>query len=164
VRRRPPPMAPAPAARPPRARKSRSRPRKSLANRPRCGLFRPSLELTRTYAESLAAREQEFSNTAQERGLGYAFARFGRHDAVNVGDSPSFVVGAPAIAAAFPDGPSPFVWSADQGVIVASSGDLGVTWGFLQRTSQQPGRLAQIPFFTIWAREDPTSPWLYIAE
>jgi len=45
VRRRPPPMAPAPAARPPRARKSRSRPRKSLANRPRCGLFRPSLGL-----------------------------------------------------------------------------------------------------------------------
>lgn len=134
--------------------------------------FAPSLTTTpadaartQDYADALARREREFSDAAQSEGLGPAFARFGRNDAVNVGGEASFVVSAAAIGAIHPDGPSPLVWSADRGVLVASSGDLGVTWGMLRRTGPTPpGRLAEIPFFTIWARESPDEPWLYIAE
>lgn len=120
---------------------------------------------TANFAESLARREREFSDASQTEGLSHAFARFGRSDAVNVGGDAAFVVGAEAISGVQPDGPSPLSWSADQGVLVSPSGDLGVTWGFLRRNGPTPpGRLAEIPFFTIWARETPDQPWLYIAE
>lgn len=124
-----------------------------------------SAERTRGFEQELAAREQAFSDDARTNGLGPAFARFGREDAVNVGGDASFTVSAQAIAAIHPDGPSGIVWSADQGVIVSSSGDLGVTWGYLRRVGPTPpGRLAEIPFFTIWARDSAGDPWLYIAE
>jgi hypothetical protein len=115
---------------------------------------------------SLARREQEFSDAAAQLGLGPAFARFGRDDASNMGDGPSFVIGAANIARTQPSSPpSPVVWSADEGVIVAASGDLGVTWGYLRRIGPTPpGRLARIPFFTVWRRDGPDEPWLYIAE
>jgi ketosteroid isomerase-like protein len=118
------------------------------------------------YEESLARREQQFSDDSQRLGLGAAFAQYGRTDAVNVGGGPDFVVGATAIGASQGDGPgSPFTWSADGGVLVASSGDLGVTWGFLRRNQPPPpGRLAEIPFFTVWYRQSPQADWLYVAE
>lgn len=122
--------------------------------------------LLATYRQSLAAREQAFSDEAQRIGVGPAFAVFGRSDAINVGGGPTFVVGAEAIGAAQPGPPgSPVTWSAGEGVLVASSGDLGVTWGFLQRSGPiEPGRLGAIPFFTVWRRESVDDPWLYIAE
>ncbi len=118
------------------------------------------------HRDSLARREREFSDESQRIGLGPAFARFGHAEAVNVGGDAAFTLGAENIAASQPGGPgSPLVWSADQGVLVASSGDLGVTWGYLRRTGPTPpGRLAEIPFFTIWRRDSPSAPWLYIAE
>jgi hypothetical protein len=62
-------------------------------------------------------------------------------------------------------GPSPLNWSADGGVIVSSDGDLGVTWGLLHRNGPTPpGRIAKIPFFTVWRRASPNSPWLYVVE
>lgn len=121
---------------------------------------------------SLAAAEQQFSNRAQVVGLGPAFAEFGRDDAVNLGGpgSPAFVRGAGAIATLVGQGEpatgSSVHWSADEAVEVASSGDLGVTFGFIRFHAADPGSALRnpIPFFTVWARPDPGKPWRYIAE
>lgn len=114
---------------------------------------------------SLERREREFSDEAQRRGIGPAFALFGSADAVNLGGGPEIIVGNDAIGASQGSGPSPITWAPDGGVIVASSGDLGLTWGMLRRTGPTPpGRLATIPFFTIWRRAAPDAPWLYVAE
>jgi len=114
---------------------------------------------------SLAARESAFSDAAQSIGLGPAFAQFGSGDAVNIGGDPEFTIGNKAIGDLHGSGPSPLNWAADGGVMVAGSGDLGVTWGMLHRNGETPpGRLREIPFFTIWRKASPDSPWLYVAE
>lgn len=123
------------------------------------------------FRESIDSVERAFSNEAQVIGLGPAFARYGRADAINLGgqNDTSIVVGAAAIALAVTGGDtsrtSPVTWAPDR-VIVAASGDLGVTIGYLRLnsppTSGAPA--AGIPFFTIWYRERVTDPWRYIAE
>jgi ketosteroid isomerase-like protein len=120
---------------------------------------------------SLEAAERAFSDEAQKIGLGPAFAKHGRDDAVNVGNraSPTFVVGAAAIGktigAGAPAPTSPLRWAPDEGSLVASSGDLGVTFGFIrQNTSPPSGQQAPIPFITIWRRASPDEAWRYIAE
>jgi ketosteroid isomerase-like protein len=114
--------------------------------------------------QSLKEREQAFSDLSQKIGLSAAFERFGAPDSVNVGGDAPFVVGAAEIAKVQPP-TSSLRWSADQGVLVAPSGDLGVTWGYLHRNGPTPpGRLAQIPFFTVWRRAAPGEPWRYVAE
>jgi len=120
---------------------------------------------------SLAAAEREFSDTAQVIGIGPAFARYGLDDAVNMGgqNDPVFVVGAAAIArsvgAGYPPTGSPVFWAADYKAIVASSGDLGITFGFIRPHTPAAGQAATgFPFFTIWKRSSPTEPWGYIAE
>lgn len=116
------------------------------------------------YAEDLRRREQDFSDTSQKVGLSAAFAAFGAADAVNAGGGPSFVVSPTEIAKMLPT-TSPLHWSADQGVLVAPSGDLGVTWGYLRRNGPVPeGKLGEIPFFTIWRRAGLKAPWLFVAE
>lgn len=125
---------------------------------------RPNARQAEDARDSLARREREFSDAAQI-GIGPAFAAFGSPDAVNTGGSSDILVGAEAIGGAQGSAPSSVRWEADGGVIVAPSGDLGVTWGYLRRNGPTPpGRLAEIPFFTIWRRANETSPWLYIAE
>lgn len=133
---------------------------------PRFGVSSAGAAAQGEFRDSLERREIEFSDQAQRIGLGPAFARFGSADAVNVGGGTAFVVGAENIGATQDDGgPSPLLWAPDQGVLVASSGDLGVTWGFLRRNGPTPpGRLSEIPFFTIWRRDSPRDPWLYVAE
>ena len=112
----------------------------------------------------LDRRERAFSDAAQRIGLGPAFVQFGSSDAVNVGGGRAFTRGNRAIGESQGTGPSPLVWAPD-GVTVASSGDLGVTWGMLRRTGPTPpGRLAEIPWFTIWRRAGREAPWLYVAE
>jgi hypothetical protein len=49
-------------------------------------------------------------------------------------------------------------------VIVASSGDLGVSIGMIRRNQPVTGQPTAFPFFTIWRRATPTAPWRYIAE
>ena len=121
------------------------------------------------HAESLTAAEKAFSDEAQAIGIGPAFAKFGRPDAVNMGgaDSPGFVVGAEAIARSVsrgsPPNTSPVVWSADR-VLVASSGDLGITFGMIRIKQPQPGQPEAVPFYTIWRRDGPGQAWRYIAE
>ena len=120
---------------------------------------------------SLEAAERAFSDEAQKIGLGPAFAKHGRADAVNVGprSSPTFVVSAAeigkSIGAGVPAPTSPLRWAPDEGSIVASSGDLGVTFGFIrQNTPPPPGQPEGAPFITVWRRESPAAPWKYIAE
>jgi glyoxylase-like metal-dependent hydrolase (beta-lactamase superfamily II)/ketosteroid isomerase-like protein len=123
------------------------------------------------YKASLEAAEKAFSDEAQTIGLGPAFAKHGSADAVNVGPRTSltFVISAAEIGksvGAGSDGkPSPVSWAADEGSIVASSGDLGVTFGYIrQNTPPPPGRPAAVPFITIWRRANPDQPWRYVAE
>jgi ketosteroid isomerase-like protein len=123
------------------------------------------------HRESLAAAEKSFSDEAQRIGLGPAFARWGSTDAMNLGgpDSPSFVLGAEAIGrtiGAGDPGPSSSVhWSAEE-VRVASSGDLGVSIGWirLHEKAEDGGERPPIPFFTVWRRAAPDAPWRYVAE
>lgn len=115
---------------------------------------------------SLKAAESAFSDEAQLIGLRAAFARRGRADSINLGTGPGFAIGAEAIsqAVAGPEPGSPVIWGAD-GVLVASSGDLGLSYGMLHRNGPVPeGKPAAFPFFTIWWRPNPSAPWRYVAE
>ncbi|MDP2955346.1 MAG: hypothetical protein Q8N53_02905 [Longimicrobiales bacterium] len=71
----------------------------------------------------------------------------------------------PSLGQQGPETGSAVSWGADW-VLVASSGDLGVTFGWIRLN--QPladGTLPPArPFFTIWRRAGPTEPWRYIAE
>ena len=120
---------------------------------------------------TLMAAEKEFSDTAQTIGIGAAFERYGRRaDAMNMGgpNDTAFVIGSPAVGrsvgAGSPGGGSPVSWASDYHAIVASSGDLGVTFGFIRpNTAPAAGQPTAFQFFTIWKR-DPGGRWLYIAE
>lgn len=123
------------------------------------------------HKSSLEGTEKSFSDEAQKIGLGPAFAKYGSADAINVGprDSGSFVVGNENIARNVGAGsegkPSPVSWAADEGAIVASTGDLGVTFGYIRQNSAPPaGQPAAVPFFTIWRRSNVNAPWKYVAE
>lgn len=122
------------------------------------------------HRESLDAAERSFSNLAQHMGLGLAFQMTGRPDAVNMGgpDSPEFVVGAEAIGRSIganaPPGSSPVSWAPDVRVLVASSGDLGVTIGYIRSNDPNAPANSAVPFFTIWRRSMSQEPWRYIAE
>lgn len=117
---------------------------------------------------SLDAAERAFSDESQTIGLGPAFAKWGSEDAMNMGRGASFTLGAENIGAAIgagSSGPSRVSWAPDR-VIVASSGDLGVTIGRIRPNTPpaDPARAAGQPFFTIWRRPTPDSPWRYVAE
>ncbi len=120
---------------------------------------------------SLIAAEQAFSDEAQKIGIGAAFTKYGSADAMNMGgpDDAIFVIGADAIGKAIgggePSSSSPVTWSAES-AIVASSGDLGVTFGYIRQNAPAGVSPAQppVPFFTIWRRASPTMPWRYVAE
>lgn len=121
------------------------------------------------HRESLIGAERAFSDEAQEIGLGAAFARHGSADAVNMGGgTAAWVVGAEAIGASLgargPETSSPVTWAADHGARVASSGDLGVTFGWIRSNEPAPGAPVDgFPFFTIWRRAA-DGVWRYIAE
>jgi ketosteroid isomerase-like protein len=123
------------------------------------------------HERSLEEAELAFSREAQTIGLGPAFAKYGSVDAVNMGgpNEPGFVVGAEAIGKAVGrdsgSGPSPLSWAPDK-VIVASSGDLGVSIGIIRPNvpPKDPKQPSAFPFFTVWRRASPTAPWRYVAE
>jgi hypothetical protein len=120
------------------------------------------------HLRSLVAAEKQFSDSSQKIGLGPAFAIFGRDDAINMGPpAGGFIVGAGAIAKVVgggpPGTPSPVSWSADF-ALVASSGDLGVTFGLISRNGPAGSGNPPSAFFTIWSRPGGTGEWRYIAE
>ena len=80
----------------------------------------------------------------------------------------AFVVGADSIGAVVsqgePDSGSSVSWAPDR-VIVASSGDLGVTIGtIVANQADSAGTTAKFPFFTVWRRDGIDEPWRYVAE
>ncbi|MEP6881046.1 MAG: hypothetical protein ABI866_03580 [Dokdonella sp.] len=123
-------------------------------------------------ATSLTNSERAFSDAAQEIGLTAAFAEFGSVDSMNLGGggNAGFVFGAEAISrlvgAGEPDHGSSVSWAADERVMVADSGDLGLSVGnirFNQRAEDGSER-PPIPFFTVWRRASAEQPWRYVAE
>jgi ketosteroid isomerase-like protein len=130
-----------------------------------------SAGLIEQHRASLVAAEQAFSDLAQRIGLGPAFRESGSADAINLGGPAvqGFVLGSEAIGRAVqgaaPESEPQAHWSADT-AFVASSGDLGVTFGFVKANAPPPaGQPAgQNPFFTIWRRAGPGAPWKYVAE
>lgn len=136
-------------------------------------LVKPSTdpEELEAFRKSLDRAERDFSDEARKIGLGAAFAKHGSADAVNMGGpgAAGFVIGSEAIGRAVsagdPPGPSPVSWAPDR-VIVASSGDLGVTIGMI-RPNARPAdgsQAAGFAFFTIWRRATANDPWRYVAE
>jgi ketosteroid isomerase-like protein len=123
------------------------------------------------HRKSLDAAERAFSDEAQKIGIGPAFAKYGRADAVNMGPptEAGFVIGSEAIGSSVAEGSpatgSPVSWSPDS-VLVASSGDLGITFGMIRANALgADGKERQpVPFFTVWWRAGPDQPWRYIAE
>jgi Domain of unknown function (DUF4440) len=122
------------------------------------------------FRQSLDTAERAFSRDAQQIGLRAAFARYGRADAVNMGGPgrSQFVVSADSIGVAVsegePDSGSSVSWAPDR-VIVASSGDLGVTIGtIVANEPDSAGVTARFPFFTVWRRDGVGEPWRYVAE
>src|SRR5262249_49491748 len=119
--------------------------------------------------ESLDRAERAFSSDAQKIGIARAFAQYGSADAINLGrpDDPGFVTGSETIgqmvAQGVPDGTSPVSWAPER-VIVASSGDLGVTIGWILPNAPSPDRPEKDPYFTVWRRANATAPWKYVAE
>jgi hypothetical protein len=128
-------------------------------------------QLAEAHRESLAQAERDFSAEAQRIGIGPAFAAFGSASAMHLGGpaDTGFVVGNERIAASVsqgvPEGTSPFTWGPER-VLVAGSGDLGVSIGFIRSKSAAPdgGVRPPFPFFTIWQRASPGAPWRYVAE
>ena len=96
---------------------------------------------------------------------GPAFVQNGRPDATNLGAGPGFTVGNDKIGedvAKF-TGP-PIKWGPED-VIVSSTGDFGITWGFIRPvTPPANGQPGGGPYTTIWRRAAPDQPWRYVAE
>lgn len=121
--------------------------------------------------ESLAEAERSFSRDAQAMGLTAAFKKYGDPQAINLGGPgvATFLIGndqiGEGVGSGSPANSSPVHWGPDQ-TIIAASGDFGVTIGYLVPNQPGPdGKPApNVPFFTIWKRDSPTSPWKYIAE
>jgi ketosteroid isomerase-like protein len=117
------------------------------------------------YKASLDKAERDFSDLSLKIGLGPAFVQNGRADATNLGAGPGFTVGNEKIGkdvASF-NGP-PIKWGPEN-VIVSSTGDLGITWGFIRPVDPPAnGQPGGGPYTTIWRRGAPDQPWRYVAE
>ena len=118
------------------------------------------------YAKELGDAERDFSTLAGKIGLGPAFTQNAAPDAMNMGggQAADFLYGPQAIGAgvgAGETGPSKLTWGPDT-VLVASSGDLGVTIGHINAPAEggQPAR--RFPFFTIWKKVG--GVWKFVAE
>lgn len=125
--------------------------------------------VTQALKDEVVAVEKAFSDEAQKIGLGPAFAKFGAADASNFGGPEiEFVWGAEAISKNV-ERPSPgrsapgspVTWSCET-PIVASSGDLAVSIGYIKSNAPADANRPPSPFFTIWRKVD--GVWRYIAE
>lgn len=114
---------------------------------------------------TLKASESAFSNDAQKIGLRAAFQKWGRAESINLGGPEGIAIGAQAIGELLgpPEPVSSVTWAADE-VLVAPSGDMGLSYGLLHINQPKPGGPTVVPFFTIWARPAPGDPWRYVAE
>lgn len=118
------------------------------------------------HARELGDAERNFSALAGKVGLGPAFRQNAAPDAMNMGGQQSvdFLYGPEAIGAgvgAGQTGPSTLTWGPDT-VLVASSGDLGVTIGHINAPARAGGPPQRIPFFTVWKKVG--GVWKFVAE
>lgn len=114
------------------------------------------------HRQSLIDAEKAFSDRAQVVGVGEAFKENGQPDAMNIYGGAEFVIGVENVAAGAGQGrtgPATINWSSE-GAHVASTGDLGVSYGLIRPND---GKQTPSAFFTIW-RRNPGEPWRYIAE
>ena len=118
------------------------------------------------HAKTLGDAERDFSTLAGKIGLGPAFTQNSAPDAMNMGggQAADFLYGPQAIGAgvgAGETGPSKLTWGPDT-VLIASSGDLGVTIGHINAPpdGNQPAR--RFPFFTVWKKVG--GVWRFVAE
>lgn len=133
--------------------------------------FKPTSDATmiERFRKSLDSVERAFSSEAQKIGLGPAFVKYGAPDAMNMGGSAEFAFGPEAIGKLVSEGEPPtgstLSWAPAR-VIVASSGDFGVTIGEIWPNDPPPAgqKSPRYPFFTIWRRASPNLPWRYVAE
>ena len=129
----------------------------------------PSPGRTAAHQRTLIAAEKAFSDRAQQVGIRQSFQEYGWPDAIHMFGPTGFTIGLAAIGAnhAAQEGDSkvsPVNWSADD-AIVALSGDLGINIGKIRSNGPPPeGQPAEVPFVTIWRRDNPGDPWRYIAE
>lgn len=118
------------------------------------------------HARELGDAERNFSALAGKIGLGPAFTQNAAPDAMNMGgpQSADFLFGPAAIGAgvgAGQTGPSTLTWGPDT-VLVASSGDLGVTIGHILPKPDPGAAQRRIPFFTVWKKV--AGVWKFVAE
>ena len=118
------------------------------------------------HARELGQAERAFSTLAGKIGLGPAFTQNAAPDAMNMGggQSPDFLYGPQAIGAgvgAGESGPSTLTWGPDT-VLVASSGDLGVTIGHINAPASATTPAQRFPFFTIWKKVG--GVWKFVVE
>jgi ketosteroid isomerase-like protein len=124
--------------------------------------------VTATVEAEVAAAEKAFSDDAQKIGIGPAFTKHGAPDAANMGPTAAYVVGNEKIGAGIGGGStettSPVRWAADEKVIAAPSGDLGVSIGLIRSNGPGPDGATPPPqaFFTIWRKVN--GVWKYVAE
>ncbi len=124
------------------------------------------------HQQTVAQAEQAFSDAAQKIGLTAAFAEFGTADSMNLGGGgkTGFVFGAEAISTLVgggePERGSSVSWAADERVVVADSGDLGLSVGYIRfnERAADGSERQPIPFFTVWRRASADQPWRYVAE
>jgi hypothetical protein len=125
------------------------------------------VEVVAAHKASLDAAERAFSADANVIGVGAAFAKHGHDDAVYMSrPTAEFLISAAAIGkSSTPGTTSPVTW-APTILIVASSGDLGVSLGrsYKNTADGKPTTEVNQTFFTIWRRDAPSAPWKYIAE
>jgi ketosteroid isomerase-like protein len=119
-----------------------------------------------SHARELGDAERNFSTLAGKIGLGPAFTRNAAPDAMNMGgpQSADFLYGPEAIGTgvgAGQTGPSTLTWGPDT-VLVASSGDLGVTIGHIVAPGEGGAPARRIPFFTVWKKIG--AAWKFVAE
>jgi ketosteroid isomerase-like protein len=112
--------------------------------------------------DELLAAERAFAAEAGASGIGEAFRRYGTPGSINSGGGAGFLLGAEAIADAVAAGlgSAKISWAPDD-ALIAPSGDLGVTWGWI-RLDVGPGETRSIPYFTVWRRH--AQGWRYAAE
>jgi hypothetical protein len=118
------------------------------------------------HAKELGDAERDFSALAGKIGLGPSFTQNAAPDAMNMGgpQAADFLFGPEAIGAgvgAGQTGPSTLTWGPDT-VLVASSGDLGVTIGHINAPAQAGQPAQRFPFFTVWKKVG--GVWKFVAE
>ena len=119
-----------------------------------------------SHAKALGDAEREFSALAGRIGLGPAFTQNAAPDAMNMGgpQSADFLYGPDAIGAGVgqgASGPSTLTWGPER-VLVASSGDLGVTIGYILPKPEPGTEQRRLPFFTVWKKVN--GVWKFVAE